>query len=78
MGLLLLIPKSQSGTYLSNDFLEIVRLRKLPKDWNIHLKDTKDEFRIRTGIIVYHPQGKIDWVDTVSINGISSFDELLS
>lgn len=76
LGLLLLIQKGMSPNKLSNDFQEIVRLKKLPMDWFIDMKDIDEEYNFKTGIINYLPAGGVDWIDTTDINGISSFEEL--
>jgi len=76
LGLLLLVQKGMSSNKLSNDFQEIVRLRKLPMDWFIDMKKINEQYNFKTGIINYLPAGVIDWIDTKDINGISSFEEL--
>lgn len=76
LGLLLLIQKGLSVNKLSNDFQEIVRLKKLPMDWLINLKQINKTYEFKTGIINYTPGNGIDWIDTKEINGISSFEEL--
>ncbi|MBZ0198697.1 MAG: hypothetical protein K8H86_02435, partial [Ignavibacteriaceae bacterium] len=76
LGLLLLIQKGLSVSKLSNDFQEIVRLKKLPMDWLINLKQKNNSYEFKTGIINYTPGNGIDWIDTKEINGISSFQEL--
>lgn len=76
LGLLLLIQKGMSPNKLSNDFQEIVRLKKLPMDWYIDMKKINEQYNFKTGIINYIPAGGIDWVDTADVNGISSFEEL--
>lgn len=76
LGLLLLIQKGMSPNKLSNDFQEIVRLKKLPMDWFIDMRKIKEQYNFKTGIINYLPAGGIDWIDTADINGISSFEEL--
>lgn len=77
LGLLLLIQKGHSTNKLSNDFQEILNLRKLPMDWIMALKAIKEEFSFKTGIISYIPNNGIDWLDTKVLNGISSFEELV-
>lgn len=76
LGLLLLIQKGISPNKLSNDFQEILRLKKLPMDWHIDMKKVNEQYSFKTGIINYLPAGGIDWVDTKDIYGISSFEEL--
>ena len=76
LGLLLLIQKGMSSNKLSNDFQEILRLKKLPMDWFIDMKKINQQYNFKTGIINYLPAGGIDWIDTADINGISSFQEL--
>jgi hypothetical protein len=75
-GLLLLIQKGMSVNKLSDDFQEIVRLKKLPMDWIIKLKKSNENYQFKTGIINYTPGNGIDWIETKELNGISSFDEL--
>lgn len=76
LGLLLLIQKGLSVNKLSNDFQEIVRLKKLPMDWLINLNQINKTYEFKTGIINYTPGNGIDWIDAKEINGISSFEEL--
>ncbi len=76
LGLLLLIQKGASSSKFSNDFQEIVRLKKLPMDWIVDLKQFNEKHNFKTGIISYVPNNGIDWVDTKEIFGISSYDEL--
>lgn len=76
LGLLLLIQKGMSANKLSNDFQEIIRLKKLPMDWFIDMKKITKKYSFKTGIINFLPIGGIDWIDTADINGISSFEEL--
>lgn len=76
IGLLLLIKKSTSSNNLSNDFHEIVRLKKLPMDWIINIKQANEEHNFKTGIIRYIPNNGIDWIDTRDVCGLSSFQEL--
>ena len=76
LGLLLLIQKGMSPNKLSNDFQEIVRLKKLPMDWFIYMKIINEQYNFKTGIINYLPAGGIDWIDTADINGISAVEEL--
>lgn len=78
LGLLLLIQKGASSNKLSNDFQEIVRLKKLPMDWLIDLKQFNETHNFKTGIISFIPNNGIDWLDTKDIYGISSFDELVA
>lgn len=78
LGLLLLIQKGASTNKLSNDFHEIVRLKKLPMDWFIDMRKINEQYSFKTGIINYLPNNGIDWVDTKDIDGISSFEELAS
>lgn len=76
LGLLLLIQKGLSSNKLSNDFQEILRLKKLPMDWFIDMKKINEQYNFKTGIINYLPAGGIDWIDTKQIYGLSSFEEL--
>lgn len=75
LGLLLLIKKGYTPTKLSNDFQEIIRLKKLPMNWTMDLKEIKKKYNFKTGIIYYSPSGIIDWINTKEIGGISSFEE---
>lgn len=76
LGLLLLIQKGMSPNKLSNDFQEIVRLRKLPMDWFIDMHKINEQYNFKTGILRYLPAGGIDWFETKDVSGISSFEEL--
>jgi hypothetical protein len=78
LGLLLLIQKGHSPNKLSNDFQEIVSLKKLPMDWILSLKSIKEEHHFKTGIITYIPGNGIDWIKTNELNGISTFEELVN
>lgn len=78
IGLLLLIQKGHSPNKLSNDFQEIVSLKKLPMDWILNLKTIGEEHHFKTGIISYIPSNGIDWINTKDLNGISSFEELIN
>ena len=77
LGLLLLIQKGHSTNKLSNDFQEIVSLKKLPMDWVLNLKSIGEEHHFKTGIISYIPGNGIDWITSKELNGISSFEELI-
>lgn len=76
LGLLLLIQKGVTSNKLSNDFQEIVRLKKLPMNWIMDLRQFNETHNFKTGIISFVPNNGIDWLDTKEINGISSFEEL--
>lgn len=76
-GLLLLIQKGYSSNKLSNDFQEIVNLKKLPMDWTMTANAIKEEFNFKTGILSFIPNNGIDWFNTKELNGISSFEELV-
>jgi hypothetical protein len=76
LGLLLLIQKRGASNKLSNDFQEIVRLRKLPMNWMMSLQQINETHNFKTGIISFIPNNGIDWLDTKEISGISSFEEL--
>ena len=78
IGVLLLIQKGNSNTKLSNDFHEIVALKKLPMHWVIELQTTAEQHKFRTGILHYIPQNGIDWLNTTDIQGISSFEDLIT
>ena len=77
LGLLLLIQKGHSPNKLSNDFQEIVNLKKLPMDWILSVENIGEEYHFKTGIISYIPGNGIDWINTKELNGISSFDEFI-
>ncbi|WP_316814458.1 hypothetical protein [Pedobacter nyackensis] len=78
LGLLLLIQKGGSINKLSNDFQEIVRLKKLPMKWFVELEHFSEKHNFNTGIISYVPNSGIEWLDTTEIKGVSSFEELAS
>lgn len=78
LGLLLLIQKSASLGRLSNDFQEIIRLKKLPMNWLIDLKQFNETHNFKTGIISFVPNNGIEWIDTKEIYGISSFEDLVT
>jgi hypothetical protein len=75
LGLLLLIKKGDSSQQLSNDFNEIIRLKKLPMDWVIDMSKYKERHMFKTGIIYYQPGNGISWENTKDLNGISSLHE---
>ncbi len=77
LGLLLLIQKGHSPNKLSNDFQEIVSLKKLPMDWILNLNTFGEEHHFKTGIISYIPSNGIDWINTKELKGVSSFEELI-
>lgn len=78
IGLLLLIQKPTSKRGLSNEFNEILRLKKLPMNWTMKINPSNESYSLRTGIIIYDPNWGIDWVDSSELNGISSYEELIS
>ena len=73
-GILLLIVKGSSPSKLSNDFNEIIQLKKLPMDWTQIVSDNK--YLYKTGIMTFQPGNGIDWIDSKMINGISNYEEL--
>lgn len=76
LGLLLLIQKGATSNKLSNNFQEIVRLKKLPMNWMMDIKQFNETHNFKTGIISFIPNNGIDWLETKEINGISSFEQL--
>ena len=77
-GLLLLIQKGESKVQVSNDFSEIMALKKLPMNWLIELKNTSEQYQFKTGIIHYIPKNGIEWLNTKDLGGISSFESFIS
>ncbi len=77
LGILLLIVKGTSPNKLSNDFNEIISLNQLPMDWTQLESVSNQENKFKTGIMCYHPNSTIDWIDTTNLNGISSFEEFV-
>ncbi|UAB83171.1 hypothetical protein INR75_13320 [Zunongwangia sp. SCSIO 43204] len=75
-GILLLVVKGSSPNKLSNDFNEIIKLKKLPMDWVQTINDK--QYPYKTGIISFQPGNGINWIDSKVINGISNFEELAS
>jgi len=73
-GILLLVVKGSSPNKLSNDFNEIIKLKKLPMNWIQNIKDK--QYLYKTGIIYFQPGNGINWIDSKRINGISNFEEL--
>jgi len=73
-GILLLIVKGSSPNKLSNDFNEIVKLKKLPMDWTQVVSNNK--YLFQTGIMTFQPGNGIDWIDSKMVNGISDYEEL--
>jgi len=64
-GLLLLIVKGTSPSKLSSDFGEIIKLNKLPMDWEMNVKGEKYSFK--SGILTYLPGNGINWIDTSNL-----------
>jgi hypothetical protein len=79
IGILLLVTKNQNTSSLSNDFSDILLMKKLPMRWSIMLKEviTDNKYEFETGICSFVPNNGIDWVDTNEVNGISSFEVLV-
>lgn len=73
-GILLLIVKGSSPNKLSNDFNEIVKLKKLPMNWTQIVSNNK--YLFQTGIMFFQPRNGIDWIDSKKVNGISDYKEL--
>ena len=79
VGILLLIDKSPDSDSLSNDFSDILRMNSLPLDWEVVLKRINGtSYNFRVGIATYFPNNGLDWIDTRNVDGISSFEELVS
>ena len=75
IGISLLIVKGTSPNKLSNDFNEIIQLKKLPMEWTqIQSIDGKKN-TFKTGIMYYQPNSTINWIGTKKLNGISSFED---
>lgn len=62
---------------LSNDFSEIIAMNELPMDWKMVVTNANQSFQFKTGIAVYVPNNGIDWVNTKTLNGICSFEDLV-
>jgi len=73
-GILLLIVNGFSPNKLSNDFNEILQLKKLPMNWTQTVSN--NEYLFQTGIMTFQPGNGIDWIDSKMINGISDYEEL--
>lgn len=77
VGILLLVDKNPNTANLSNDFSEIVAMNELPMDWKMIVTNANQSFQFKTGIAVYVPNNGIDWVNTKTLNGICSFEDLV-
>jgi hypothetical protein len=78
IGILLLVDKNPNTANLSNDFAEIVTMNELPMNWEMMVKNSNQSFEFKTGIAVYVPNNGIDWVNTKTLNGICSFEDLVN
>ena len=80
IGVLFLVMKPKSNSALSNDFNEIIKTHNLPMKWKMLIdnKLNKKQLDFKTGISYYVPNNGIEWINTVDIDGISSFEELSS
>ena len=78
IGVLFLVMKPKSNSALSNDFNEIIKTHNLPMKWKMLIDNplNKKQLNFKTGISYYVPNNGIEWINTIDIDGISSFEEL--
>ena len=76
IGILYLVDKRPKNAAISNDFSEIINMNELPMNWKMIVKQS-DLYQFKTGILVYLPTNGMDWLNTSSLNGISSFEEFI-
>jgi len=78
IGILFLVMKPKSNSALSNDFNEIIKTHNLPMKWKVLIdsKLTEKQLDFKAGISYYVPNNGIEWINTIDIDGISSFEEL--
>jgi len=78
LGVLFLVMKPKSNSALSNDFNEIIKTHNLPMKWKMLIDNELNtkQLDFKTGISYYVPNNGIEWINTVDIDGISSFEEL--
>jgi hypothetical protein len=74
-GLLLLIRKKVGGVF-SSDLQEILDLGSLPLQWSASYFQNSKQIDYHCGIVSYTHGNGIDWENTDSINGLSSFHRL--
>lgn len=77
-GISFLVTKSLNPNILSNDFAEIILMKKLPMKWTLQIEEdfTQKQYEFETGICYLVPDNGIDWKNTEDICGIYSFDDL--
>lgn len=77
-GISLLVTKNPSSNILSNDFAEIILMKKLPMKWTLQIDEdfTQKQYEFETGICYLVPNNGIDWKNTEDICGIYSFENL--
>ncbi|OQX78928.1 MAG: hypothetical protein B6D64_05625 [Bacteroidetes bacterium 4484_276] len=78
LGVLFLVMKPKSNSALSNDFNEIIKTHNLPMKWKMLIDNELNtrQLDFKTGISYYVPNNGIEWINTVDIDGISSFEKL--
>ena len=77
-GISLLVTKNPNFNTLSNDFSEIILMKKLPMKWNLSIEENSvfKQYEFETGICSFIPNNGIDWKDTKDVDGIHSFENL--
>ncbi len=78
IGILLLVLKYPSASQLSNDFSEIINMKDIPMEWQLVFDNSKNDYKFNAGICYYVPNNGIEWINTIDVNGISSFENLTS
>lgn len=76
-GLLWLVTPEHSANPISNDFNEIISMRKLSASWDMVCRSSAETFSFETGICAYMVVNGIDWVPLDACGGVSSWSALV-
>lgn len=77
LGVLFLVMKPESQVPLSRDFNEIMRTNNLSLDWKMLIDLIGQETHsFKVGLSYYIPKNGIEWIDTNTVGGFSSFPDL--
>jgi hypothetical protein len=76
IGLLVLVNDSAGISPLSTDFQSLIANGQVSFNWSSIDKSTGHFTNYVTGICVYSPGGRIEWVNTGRLSGISSWNDL--
>lgn len=76
LGILLLVQEGAGASPLSTDFSSIIDVGQLPAEWRVEITKSQESYNFQAGICMYTPGNGIDWVNTTTCNGLSSWDDL--